>query len=178
MLIYKRGKRKVLADYAFDDIYKFYKERYGDKALPKPVVHKIYKSVFPEIVKLMVFENLDYRMPARLGSLRVKKKLVEPKIDKDGNLDTRRLSLNYKATKRLWEKLYPDKTAEEIKQIKGKPVVRETNDHSNNYRATWFWNKLTCNIVNQSAYNVKLTRGNCMVLSHGVKNNKELNFYT
>jgi len=175
-LTYRRGPRKVLADYKFDEIYKFYKEVNGDKALPKSTVKEIYRRLFPEIVKLIVFENLDYRMPARLGYLRIKKKLTEPKIDKDGNLDTRSLSINWKKTKRLWQKLYPDKTGEELKLIDNKPLVRELNESTNGYRMTWFWDKLTCNLKNQSAYYVKFTRDNCRVLSHGIKMNN-LNFY-
>jgi len=177
MLVYQRGKRKVLADYKFDDIYTFYKERYKDKALPKSVVKKIYQKVFPDIVKLMVFDNLDYRMPARLGYIRVKKKLVEPKLDEDGNIDARRLSVDWKKTKRYWQKLYPDKNEEELKAIKDKPLVRELNDHSNNYRVVWFWDKTTSNLKNQNAYYINMTRDNDRILSSGVKTNK-LNFYT
>jgi len=176
MLTYKRGKRKVLADYKFADIYKFYKEQYGDKALDKAIVKKLYSRIFPEIVKLMVFNTLDYRMPAQLGYLRVKKKEVTPKLDENGNLDARNLSVNWKKTKKLWLSLYPDKTAEEIKSIEGKPVVRELNDHSDNYRMSWFWDKTTCNIKNQSAYYVDITRDNDKILSAGIKMNN-LNFY-
>jgi len=176
MIAYKRGPSRVKADYKMDEIYVFYKERYGDKALPRSVVHKIFKRLFPGIIKLMVFENLDYRMPARLGSLRVRKKLVGPKIDKDGNLDTRDLSINYKATKKLWEKMYPGKTAEEIKAIEGKKIIRETNDHTDNYRLYWYWDKLTSNLLNQSAYYLDICRDGDMVLSHAVKHNN-LNFY-
>jgi hypothetical protein len=176
MLVYKRGKNKVLADYKIGDIYKFYKEVHGEKALPRAVVHEIYKRIFPEIVKLIVFDNLDYRMPCRLGSLRVKKKKAEPILDKDGNLDTRKLSINWKKTKALWEKLYPDKTAEEIKLIEDKPRVREINEHTNGYRMTWFWDKVTCNIPNQNAYYVNMCRDADKILSSGVKTN-DLNYY-
>lgn len=175
-LEYKRGKRKVLADYKFEEIYNFYKEVNGNRALPKKTVMEIYSKLFPAIVKLMVFENFDYRMPSRLGYIRVRKKEVGPKIDKNGNLDTRRLSVNWKATKRLWKKLYPDKTEEEIKAIKNKKVVRELNEHTNGYRMTWFWDKVTCNLKNQFAYYVNFTRDNDKILSAGVKNNS-LNFY-
>jgi len=177
MLAFKRGKRRVTADYKFGDIYRFYQERYGEEALPRPVVHEIYKRLFPGVIKLMVFENLDYRMPARLGSLRVRKKLVAPKIDKDGNLDTRDLSINYKATKKLWEKMYPGKTAEEIQAIEGKKIIRETNDHTDNYRLYWYWDKLTSNLLNQSAYYIDVCRDGDEVLSHAVKVNKNLNYY-
>jgi hypothetical protein len=175
-LAYKRGRRKVIANYKFGEIYEFYKERYGDSALPRKVVYKIYKKLFPTIVKLMVFENLDFRMPSRLGYLRVRKRLVEPRIDKDGNLDASKLSIDWKKTKKLWLKLYPDKTAEEIKKVKDKPLIRETNDSTNGYRLCWFWDKTTCNLKNQSAYYVDLTRDNDQILSRGAKMNN-LNFY-
>ena len=108
-MIFKRGQRKVIADYKFDDIYRFYKEVHGSKALPKSVVREVYKKLFPAIVKMMVFDTLDFRMPSRLGYIRVKKKLVEPKLDENGNLDARRLSIDWKKTKKLWLKLYPGK---------------------------------------------------------------------
>jgi hypothetical protein len=176
MLIYRRGKSKVIADYKFGDIYKFYKERWGDKALPKATIKEIYKKLFPAIVKLIVFENLDYRMPARLGYLRVKKKLVEVRLDKDGNVDARRLSVNWKKTKEYWRKLYPDKTAQEIADLEGKPVIRELNENNGGYRLSWFWDKLTSNIKNQSAFYVNMTRDNDKILSRGAKLN-DLNFY-
>jgi len=175
MLTYKRGPGKNPADYKFAEIFAFYKETYKDAALPRDVVRKLYSKLFPAIVKLMIFENLDYRMPVRMGYLRVKKKAVAPSIDSSGNLDTRGLSVDYKKTKRLWQKLYPDKTAEEIKAIEGKPIVRELNEHSNGYRLVFFWDKTTSNLSNQNAYYVKLTRTNCQTLSHGAKYNN-LNF--
>jgi hypothetical protein len=177
MLVYPRGNRKILADYKFKEIYNFYKERYKEDALPRHIVKEIYKRLFPEIVKLMVFENLDYRLPARLGSLRIKKKEVGPRINQDGKLDTRGLSVNWKKTKQLWQKIYPDKTANEISSIEGKPVVREMNEHSNGYRLIWFWDKSTCNVKNQSAYIINITRDNDKILSSAVKTNN-LNYYT
>lgn len=175
-MTFKRGRRKVLANYKFDDIYKFYKELNGKKALPKSVVRQIYKKLFPTIVKMMVFDAFDFRMPARLGYIRVKKKLVEPKLDENGNLDARRLSVDWKKTTKLWNKLYPGKTQKEIKAIKNKPLVRELNEDYNGYRVTWYWDKTTCNIKNQAAYYINITRDNDRILSRGVKLNN-LNFY-
>ena len=177
MLTFLRGNRKVKADYKFDEIYKFYQERWGDKALTRATVKKIYKKLFPAIVKLMVFDSFDYRMPARLGYIRVKKKLVEIKLDESGKVDARRLSINWKKTKQYWKELYPTLTIEEIKALKDKPLIREPNEHTGGYRMIWFWDKTTCNIKNQSAYYIDLTRGNDQILSNGIKYNN-LNFYT
>lgn len=173
---FKRGPRKILADYKLDEIYNFYKELHGEKALPRSTMREVYKRLFPAIVELMVFDNFELRLPARLGHIRVKKKLVEPKLDENGNIDARRLSVDFKKTKKLWQKLYPGKTAKELKAIKDKPLVRELNEDFNGYRVTWFWDKTICNIPNQSAYYIKMTRDNCRILSNGVKYNN-LNFY-
>lgn len=175
-LIFKRGPRKTLANYKLGEIYKFYKELYGKKALPRSTMREVYKRLFPSIVKMMVFDNFEYRMPSRLGYIRVKKKLVEPKLDENGNIDARRLSVDFKKTKKLWQKLYPGKTQKELKQIKDKPLVRELNEDYNGYRVVWYWDKTTCNLPNQAAYYINLTRDNDRILSSGVKFNN-LNFY-
>lgn len=177
MLVYRRGPRKVLADYKFDDIYKFYKEVNGAKALPKATVKEIYRRLFPEIVKLIIFENLDFRMPARLGYIRIKKKLTEPKIDEEGNLDTRSLSINWKKTKRFWQKLYPGKSGKELKLIKGKPLIRELNESTDGYRMIWFWDKTTSNVKNQNAYYINMTRDHDRLLTGALRANN-LNYYT
>lgn len=176
MLTYKRGPGKNPADYKFAEIFAFYKETYKDTALPKDVVRKLYSKLFPAIVKLMVFENLDYRMPSRLGYIRVKKKLREPKLYENGDLDTRGLAINWKATKKLWQKIYPDKTAEEIKAVEGKPLVRELNEDNGGYRLMWYWDKSTSAAKNQNAYYINLSRSNDQILSKGVRFNN-LNFY-
>jgi hypothetical protein len=177
MLNYRRGKRKVIADYKTDDIYKFYKQKYGDEALSRKAFMKILKETLPELVKLMIFENFEFSMPARLGTMRIKKKLVEPKLDENGDLDVRSLSVNYKKTKELWEELYPDKTPEEIKEIKDKPLVRELNEHTDGYRFIWYWDRLTCNIPNQSAYSIDMTRTYDRQLSNAAKTIKNLDYY-
>jgi len=174
--VYRRGRRKIIADYSFEDIYKFYKEQYGDEALPRGVVKEIYKRVFPEIVKLIIFETLDYHMPARLGYIKIKKRKVMPTLNEDGELDVHKLSINWKKTKRLWMKLYPDKTAEEIKQIPGKPVIRELNEHTDGYRFKWFWDKTTSNVKNQTAYYIDMTRSHDKMLAVASRTNN-LNFY-
>ena len=176
MLSFLRGKRKLIADYKIKEIFKYYKNKYQDKALTQNQAHDIWKTFYPEIIKYMIFNNYEYLLPARLGSFRIKKKKIEPKIDKDGNLDVGKLSVDYKATKRLWEEIYPDKTVKELKQIKNKPLVRELNEHTDGYRCFWYWDKMTCNVSNQSAYVLDMTRTNRQLLSKAVSTN-DLEFY-
>ena len=176
MLTYKRGKRKVIADYKFDDIYKYYKKNNPNNYVSKQTVRKLYKEMFPYIVKMIVLDNFQFRMPANLGDLRIRKKETTPVLNEDGELDTRRLSVDWKATKQLWKKKYPDKTAEEIKEIPDKPLIRELNEHTDGYRYVWFWDKLTSSVPNQSAYYLDMTRTNDQILSGASKTNN-LNFY-
>ena len=176
MLFFKRGRRKNIADFKTKDIFKYYKEKYKENALTQSQVRKIWKTFYPEIIKYMIFNNYEYLLPHHLGSFRIKKKKIEPKIDKDGNLDVGKLSVDYKATKKLWEERYPGKTAEELKMIKNKPLVRELNEHTNGYRCFWYWDKITCNVLNQSAYVLEMTRTNKQLLSKAVSTN-DLEFY-
>ena len=176
MLVFKRGKRRIIATYKIKDIFKFYKKKYGEKALSQSQVHDIWKTFYPEIIKYMIFNNYEYLLPHHLGSFRIKKKKVEPKIDKEGNLDISKLSVDYKATKRLWEERYPGKTSKELKQIKDKPLVRELNEHTDGYRCSWYWDKMTCTVPNQSAYILEMTRTNKQLLSKAVSTN-DLEFY-
>lgn len=176
MLVFKRGLRKIIADYKIKDIFKFYKKKYGEKALSQSRAHDIWKTFYPEIIKYMIFNNYEYLLPHHLGSFRIKKKKVEPKIDKEGNLDISKLSVDYKATKRLWEERYPGKTSKELKQIKDKPLVRELNEHTDGYRCSWYWDKMTCTVPNQSAYILEMTRTNKQLLSKAVSTN-DLEFY-
>lgn len=175
MLTYKRGNRKLIADFKFNDIYKFYKKN-SDNPLPKSLVKTLYKEMYTELIKLIVLDNFQFRMPNKLGYLRVKKKVVEPKLNKEGELDTRALSINWKKTKLLWQSKYEGMTAEEISAIPNKPVIRELNEHTDGYRFMWFWEKLTSSTPNQSAYYIEMTRTNKKILSQASKTNK-LNFF-
>lgn len=176
MLTFKRGKRKVLAAYASNDIYDYYKTHY-DRVVSKSVFMKILKDLYAEIMNMIIFENLDFVLPAHMGSLRIKKKKIELSINKDGKLDKRRFTVNWKKTKEYWGKLYKDKTAEELKEIKDKPVIIELNEHSDGYRYTWFWDKTTCNALNQSAYYFDAIRKYDTLIAKASKTVRDLNYY-
>jgi hypothetical protein len=175
MLSYKRGKRDIIAENKIADIYKFYKSSINNP-VSQSVVKAVYKDVFPELIKLIVLENFEFRMPGKLGHLRVRKKRIEAKIDNNGDLDTRALSINWKKTKQLWEKKYEGLKEEELLAIPDKPVIRELNEHTDGYRFMWHWDKRATSIPSQNAYYIQLTRANKKILSQASKTN-ELNFF-
>lgn len=176
MLQFKRGKRKILADYKTDDIYKFYKT-ISKKPVSKSKFRAVLKDLFPELIKMIIFRNFDFRFQGGIGNLSVRKRKVEVKLNEDGSLDTSRLSINWKKTKKYWQELYPGKTAEEIKAIKDKPVIRELNDHTDGYRVYWNWDKRTSTVPNQIAYKLDMNREYDRLLSGAVRSVKKLDFY-
>ena len=144
------NRGKVIADYKTADLYKFYKKTYKN-----PVDYKtfkeFYRDFFTEILNLMIYNGIDYILPGRLGSMRIKKKKNMQKIDENGELKTN-FRADWKASKELWKKQYPDKTLQEIFGIPNKQIVYHMNEHTDNYYFKWYWDKITCNIPNKSAY--------------------------
>ena len=57
-----------------------------------------------------------------------------------------------------WREENPGLSDEELKQIKGKKVLRFHNDHTNGYSVRFFWDKTLSNAKNQSSYVFKATR--------------------
>ena len=176
--MYKRGNRKLIADYKTEDCYKFYKNKYKNvKYVDRSTYSRILREFYNEVMRLIIYENMDFIMPAKLGTLRVKKKPISPKIDEDGNLDLRTLSVNWKKTNNLWRQQYPDKTPEEIRDIPDKHLIRELNEHSDGYRYLWYWDRVISNVKNQSCYKIDITRTHDRELAKAVKTVSNLQYY-
>ena len=150
MINYTRGKDKIKTDFKLVDIYKFYKSK-SDKPLSTKLFRSICQEFNEKILKEVVYEGHDFNMGARLGSIRIRKFNNAPKLNEKGEVNNR-FFVDWKATKNRWTELYPDKTAEEIKEIKNKPVVYHLNEHTDNWVMKWHWDKITCNVLNQAAY--------------------------
>lgn len=152
MSLFVTGTRqgRVKADYTTIDMYKWYKEKYKN-----PVEYNLYREFitefYTEVLNLIIYNGLDYLMPGRLGSLRIRKKQNFQKINEQDQV-VHNLKPNWKKTLDLWNTKYPDYTAEEIKAIPNKPIVYHLNEHTDNYYFRWYWDKITSNVKNQSAY--------------------------
>jgi hypothetical protein len=144
-------KGKVSADYTTKDMYKYYKGKYSN-----PVEYKLYRlfleEFYSEILNLVIYNGLDYSMPARLGSLRVKKKKNVQRIDPVTGELIHNLQADWVKTLALWEQKYPGLSKEELKAIESKPIVYHLNEHTDNFYFKWYWDKISSNVKNQSAY--------------------------
>lgn len=176
MIYFKRGNRGVIADYKIKDLYKHYCNT-AKNPQSKQVFKRVLQRIYPEIIKMIVFENMEFYFPGRLGSIRIKKKLAEVKLTEEGGLDVRSLSIDWKKTKSVWAELYPGVDPKDIKQIKDKPLVRELNEHTDGWRYIWHWDKFISNIPNQRIYDLELIRDYKRILNKAATTINDLNYY-
>jgi len=165
----KRFRRGVT--YNTNQTYRYYKKKYKQTNVSRKlfgdITREFYELIVPEIVK----NNYIFRMPANMGKLFIKSKPYEIKFDEDGNVDKRKLAPNWKKTKELWKKQYPDLTMQEIYNIPNKKLVYHLNDHSDRRIFKWFWDKTNSIVKNQQLYYVDVTRKWDRYLSNYAQNN-------
>lgn len=151
-------ERDIKITKATNDIYKFYKSKYKDKALDERLFKDIYYELNKEISNLIITQSFEYRIPFRMGHLRIKKNKLKLRI-KDGNVDVAKNLVNWEATWDYWHSIYPDKTHKEIKKIKGKKRIYQMNNHTDGDIMRWFWDRKSSNVKNQNKYKFKPVKG-------------------
>jgi len=155
-MFFGRGRNKVKVDYGFDDIYKWYKEE-SKNPLDKKIARNIIIDFNNEVLKSVVFEGHDHSLGGRLGSIRIRKFDNNLKLNKKGEI-ANKLKPDWPKTYELWNKKYPGKSPKELKEIKNKPLVYHLNEHTDGYVFKWYWDKITSNVKNQTAYSFEPIR--------------------
>ena len=113
----QRTSGKNNSDFGILDIYKFYKQE--QKGKNKPIVglkefRKIIKYHNTEVCRTIVEDTEEFRMPYRLGYLRIRKFKQRLKLDANGKLDTSNMYADWKATNKLWDENPQAKEAKKI----------------------------------------------------------------
>lgn len=152
----KRGKSEVKTDFGSTQLYDFYKS-VVDNPISRKKYIELVREYNDEILKLIIYDGLDYLFHWRLGSLRIRKRDNSLKLGKDGEV-ANKLKVDWPKTHKFWAQKYPGKSFEELKEIKDKPLIYYLNEHSDGVVGRWFWDKITCNIPNQSAYTFRPVR--------------------
>lgn len=151
------GKHRFKIDKNYVDMYKYYKDTYAKK-----VDVKLYKKLCLEFnMKLsdkIITDSLDFKMPYKLGNLRVRGK-KQPIKFKDGKVDTRAMGVDWASSKKMWKSMWPDKSYKEIMDIPDKKLLVYTNDHSNGYIMKFIWDRRLANIKNGNVYVFKPVKG-------------------
>lgn len=183
MLSFKRKERKLIADYKLSEIYKLYKQN-SKNPIPRDKYLKALKMYFEGttkktgIIDLMIKTNLQLRLPKRLGTVLIMRYKRVPKINHDGSLNKTRLIVDWDKTKKLWEKIYPGKTSDDLKQTPGKKLIYRLNEHTNMWMGFFKWDRISSNVPNQFFYNLELTRRHKTSLSgHLIENPDLINLY-
>ena len=150
MLSFKRKENKVKIDFGLKDICKYYQEHSRDP-IEKSLIGRILREYNTEILRMMIYDGLDYSMSHRIGSFRIKKFDNSLKLNDEGEI-ANKLRPDWAKTKEKWAELYKGASAEEIKKIPDKPIIYHLNNHTDGYVFRWYWDKVTSNIKNQSVY--------------------------
>lgn len=124
------------------DIHKQYRE----DAKKFPVKFRMRREKFMAIASAMneavveaMLEGHEFKLPYRCGILTINKSKHNWKDMPD---DLRYLKPDFNKCWQIWREKWPDKTDEEIKTIKDKPLVYFLNEHSDGYKASIRWRRL------------------------------------
>lgn len=131
-------------DITMKEQYEYYKEKLGEKALPKNIWSAVYKDLMRGIVDKLIFNNLQWRLPYGLGDIYIMKRKIKLKLDENGNLITKRLMKDWGNTLRMWRA--------EPETRKQKKYLYHVNKHTNGYRMRIFWMKTTVKVKNSEYY--------------------------
>lgn len=163
---------KYKIDYGIKEVYNAYRENCkiaGKKYIARKLYSKILKYYNTELCKDIVYNSNEFRIPFRIGYLRIKKCKQHIAIDRDGKLKKNHLKVNWLETKKLWE------NCEDCKI--NKKLVYHLNTDTNGYYYKWTWNKSYSNVRNVMFYNIEMTRTNKRAIAKAVKKNENLDYY-
>jgi hypothetical protein len=169
--------------FGLPEIYRFYKnkftfrERKDNGFVSRKVHNSILNNFNKELSDLIICKGLEFTMPLRLGTLRVRKYKRAIRLFPDGTIDKRKMNVDWNATKKMWCNEYPGKTMQEIKLIHPKKVVYFLNEHTDGYRYLLYWNKKGSNAINRKVYSVRFTRDNDRLLAKVLKTDNQICFY-
>ncbi len=154
----KRDRQVKITGGLWDAFRQYKKEKIivpVDRKMYVDVCHELNKRISTKIIK----ESFDFRIPFRLGFLRIKSQKQKIFI-KDGRIDSKKMSINWNETVKMWKEDWPDKTMAEIKQIPNKKLVYHTNEHSNGYIMKWYWDRRLAKVKNITVYTFRPVKGN------------------
>lgn len=148
--MFKRNKNKIKADYTAKHIYKHYVSKVSDP-VPSTVFNSVLSDFNNEMLKMVLYDGLDFNFQYRLGFVRIKKFDNSLKLNQEGEI-ANKLKPDWGKTLARWKELYPDVFPEHYKLISDKPVIFHLNSHTDGWVFRWYWDKITSNVINQSAY--------------------------
>ena len=155
-LIKKRTKGRYLAHIKTKDLYNYYinsitpvesilgGKTMGEYGISEQLYSKILKAINFSIIKTIILENFEFKIPCNLGTFSMKQSPIEYKLDENGELDTKSLTVDYKATRKLW--------MEDEEARNEKKLIFLTNEHTNGNRMSYWWSKRNARVSGIAVY--------------------------
>ena len=178
-----KQKEKFKSDIGMADFYKHYclttfKEMNGGKTIvhhnskfnvPRSTYGQVIEFFHSRITDEIMLDNFEFKLPARLGTLGIRKRKPKLRYDEEGNL-VNTMPVDWKATKELWD--------EDPESKEQKKLVRHLNEHTQGYVPFWYYNARTATFKNKLAYKFVATRTVKRTLTKILKDpNIKINYY-
>lgn len=167
-------------------LYRMFKQRFNNRIDKKCEANVNYVDwlrickKFNLAIMEKIIEGFVFTMPYRLGEVGIVEHVKKIEFDENGDVDTSKLSIDWHATIKLWNRLYPENknNVKNHKKIKNKPLVYFTNEHTD-YRVFRFhWKKRNSNIKNKSAYAMVIPPQHKLALARHIKSNPNVQYCT
>tara|TARA_R110000764_G_scaffold172593_3_gene259423 strand:+ start:430 stop:897 length:468 start_codon:yes stop_codon:yes gene_type:complete len=154
-MITTRGKGKIGKCLGLSDAYKEFKKT-SNKNSHFAVDYSLYKSICADFNKKIVHHILEdsgtFKVPHRLGEIRIQKKKMNFTIPN-------KLMVDWKRTNELGTRVY------------------HLNDHTDNFRYKWYWRKSKAIVKNKTAYSFTATRENMRALASNLITRKGIDYF-
>ena len=128
----KRGEGRYKLTHGVRAHFDYYEEVEGG-LLTRKKYELVLRDICQSILDDILLKGYDFKIPG-IGYIEIRKRKVNIKTDEDGNVVTKGLRTDYKATKDLWAKKYPGLTMDEIvERYPDRPRVFHLNKHNGGY---------------------------------------------
>lgn len=135
-------------DLTLDDYYKDFCERYPKYKLTRQQFGKLVKDYFTSIAAAIIENNLEYRFPEKMGTIKVIKKKRNIRIYNGKKYGMP--FVDWAATRKYWE--------ENPKAKEKGIVIRHMNSHTNGYYYRYYYNKKVAKFRNANLYGFVVAR--------------------
>lgn len=149
-------ERKFKITASLQDAYKVYRQK--NTKLKKRQYLDICYDITATISDMMIKDSFEYKLPFRLGFIRIKK-FKQKLILKDGKIDINKNVIDWEKTWITWNEMYPTLTNKEIRELEGKRVIFQTNDHTEKQIMRFYWDKKFAVTKNKTIYMFKPVKG-------------------
>jgi hypothetical protein len=138
---------------------------------------KVIRLLNKKTKDAIIYDSWVFKLPYKLGTIYIRKIKMELSLNHNGDVDVRKLVPDWPKTYALWEREYPGKTREELKEIKNKKMVYLLNEHTFGYKYVIHWHKKYSNVPGHGPYRFVFAKGNRRELARLLKSNPNVTYY-